>query len=220
MAPSHTAANALYTLAPPPPAIPIVPEPAERPAEVMDIDPAPPVAEAPVAPASTSDPATASAPTDAAPATEGDAATVDANPDANVADTAASGEEGQAEGEEETLAPPTTRSKTAPQRKVPTPSPPPTPPAEIKRGVITLSDVHAARAALAEKANAHWVKGLGGGQNKEGETIVNFLYKMKAGPGESIDGDENCVLMCRPVVEGVQSSSSTVLVLVIPVAIF
>jgi hypothetical protein len=50
--------------------------------------------------------------------------------------------------------------------------------------VITLADVHAARAVLAEKANAHWMKGLGGGQNKEGETIVNFLYKMKVGPGE------------------------------------
>jgi hypothetical protein len=49
---------------------------------------------------------------------------------------------------------------------------------------MTLSDVYAAREVLAEKANAHWVKGLGGGQNKEGETIVNFLYKMKVGPGE------------------------------------
>jgi len=54
----------------------------------------------------------------------------------------------------------------------------------MKRGVITLSDVNAAREVLAEKANAHWVKGLGGGQNKEGETIVNFLYKMKVGHGE------------------------------------
>lgn len=77
---------------------------------------------------------------------------------------------------------PTTRSKTAPTRKPATP-PPPSPPVEIDRGVLTLSDVMAARSVLAEKANAHWVKGLGGGQNKEGETIVNFLYKMKVGPG-------------------------------------
>ena len=54
----------------------------------------------------------------------------------------------------------------------------------IKRGVMTLSDVHAAREALAERANAHWAKGLGGGQNKEGETIVNFLYKNRVGHGE------------------------------------
>ncbi|ORY35638.1 hypothetical protein BCR39DRAFT_511240 [Naematelia encephala] len=78
---------------------------------------------------------------------------------------------------EPTVAPPTTRSKTAPSRRVPTPPPPP------KRGVITLSDMYAARDVLAEKANAHWIKGLGGGQNKESETIVNFLYKMKVGPG-------------------------------------
>ncbi|WWD19034.1 hypothetical protein CI109_103492 [Kwoniella shandongensis] len=80
------------------------------------------------------------------------------------------------------IEPPTTRSKTAPTRRPPTPTPPPPPPA-IKRGVITLSDVYAAREVLAEKANAHWMKGLGGGQNKEGETIVNFLYKMKVGQG-------------------------------------
>lgn len=87
---------------------------------------------------------------------------------------------------EDTVQAPTTRSKTLPSRKPATP-PPPTPPPqqpEVKRGVITLADVHAARAVLAEKANAHWMKGLGGGQNKEGETIVNFLYKMKVGPGE------------------------------------
>ena len=83
-----------------------------------------------------------------------------------------------------------------------------------------MSDVHAARAALAEKANAHWVKGLGGGQNKEGETIVNFLYKMKAGPGEFTAGDVDCVLIRRPTIEGVQPASSTILVLVILVAIF
>ncbi|KAK8854818.1 hypothetical protein IAR55_003557 [Kwoniella newhampshirensis] len=81
-----------------------------------------------------------------------------------------------------TIEPPTTRSKTAPTRRPPTPTPPPPPPT-IKRGVITLSDVNAAREVLAEKANAHWMKGLGGGQNKEGETIVNFLYKMKVGQG-------------------------------------
>ena len=101
-------------------------------------------------------------------------------------------QEGEPEGgdmegdDDEPVVAPTTRSKTAPHRRQPTPpAASPSPPTEIKRGVITLSDVHAARAALAEKANAHWVKGLGGGQNKEGETIVQFLYKMKAGPGRS-----------------------------------
>lgn len=94
-------------------------------------------------------------------------------------------EDDEDDDEEEVIAP-TTRSKTAPFRKAPTPPPAsPSPPPDVKRGVITLSDVAAARAVLAEKANAHWVKGLGGGQNKESETIVNFLYKMKAGPGES-----------------------------------
>jgi hypothetical protein len=74
---------------------------------------------------------------------------------------------------------PTTRSKTAPMRKEPTP-----PPVSKASMVLCLSDVEAAREILAEKANAHWLKGLGGGQNKESETIVNFLYKMKVGPGE------------------------------------
>ena len=86
--------------------------------------------------------------------------------------------------DEETHAPPTTRSKTLPMRKPPTPPPRSPSPTEIKRGVVTLSDVEAARAVLAEKANAHWGRGLGGGQNREGETIVNFLYKLKAGPSE------------------------------------
>lgn len=99
-----------------------------------------------------------------------------------VEDAGVNSEEQEDEG---TPIAPTTRSKTAPFRKAPTPPPvSPSPPTEVKRGVITLSDVHAARAIMAEKANAHWVKGLGGGQNKEGETIVQFLYKMKAGPGE------------------------------------
>lgn len=80
-----------------------------------------------------------------------------------------------------------------------------------------MSDVHAARAALAEKANAHWVKGLGGGQNKEGETIVNFLYKMKAGPGESADSHLVCELTSRPTLEGVQPPSPAIFVLVIVV---
>lgn len=80
--------------------------------------------------------------------------------------------------------PPTTRSKTLPSRRPATP-PPPSPPPPIRRGVMTLSDVLAAKHVLAEKANAHWAKGLGGGQNKESETIVNFLYKMKVGPGSS-----------------------------------
>lgn len=83
--------------------------------------------------------------------------------------------------------PPTTRSKTLPSRRPATPAPPSPPPAPtIRRGVMTLSDVLAAKHVLAEKANAHWAKGLGGGQNKESETIVNFLYKMKVGPGTSI----------------------------------
>lgn len=79
---------------------------------------------------------------------------------------------------------PTTRSKTAPHRKPATP-PQQTPGPEVRERTLTLSDVIVARDVLAEKANAHWMKGLGGGQNKEGETIVNFLYKMKVGPGES-----------------------------------
>ncbi|CAD6566023.1 MAG: hypothetical protein TREMPRED_002106 [Tremellales sp. Tagirdzhanova-0007] len=86
--------------------------------------------------------------------------------------------------DDEPPAPPTTRSKTAPTRRPPTPThinPPST--TELKREVMTLSDVLAAREILAEKANAHWIRGLGGGQNKEGETIVNFLYKMKVGHG-------------------------------------
>lgn len=87
-------------------------------------------------------------------------------------------------GDEETPAPPTTRSKTAPNRRIPTPDMSPSPSGDQQRPVITLSDVYAARDVLAERANAHWIKGLGGGQNKEGETIVNFLYKMKVGPGK------------------------------------
>lgn len=87
--------------------------------------------------------------------------------------------------EVDTPAPPTTRSKTAPRRKQPTPDASPSPSGDKPRPVITLSDVYAARDVLAERANAHWIKGLGGGQNKESETIVNFLYKMKVGPGES-----------------------------------
>lgn len=83
------------------------------------------------------------------------------------------------EEDEEVAEAPTTRSKTAPHRKEPTPVPRKVDP------IITLSDIHTAREVLAERANAHWQKGLGGGQNKEGETIVNFLYKLKVGPGES-----------------------------------
>jgi len=81
--------------------------------------------------------------------------------------------------DEEVAEAPTTRSKTAPHRREPTPVPRKVDP------IITLSDIHTAREVLAERANAHWQKGLGGGQNKEGETIVNFLYKLKVGPGES-----------------------------------
>ena len=86
-----------------------------------------------------------------------------------------------AEENMEPAAPRTTRSRTLPNRKIPTPSPPPV---EVKRGVMTLSDVHSARAVLAEKANSHWIKGLGGGQNQESSTIVAFLYKNKVGDGE------------------------------------
>ena len=97
-------------------------------------------------------------------------------------DEAMNGEEDL--GEADHPATRTTRSKTAPQRKQATPDASPGPSDSYQRPVITLSDVHAARDALAERANAHWTKGLGGGQNKEGETIVNFLYKMKVGPGK------------------------------------
>jgi hypothetical protein len=95
----------------------------------------------------------------------------------------ADGETGQDndEEDEEVAEAPTTRSKTAPHRKEPTPVPRKVDP------IITLSDIHTAREVLAERANAHWQKGLGGGQNKEGETIVNFLYKLKVGPGEFDD---------------------------------
>lgn len=85
--------------------------------------------------------------------------------------------------EDESAPAPTTRSKTAPGRKAPTP-PPVIPGPEYRTRVMTLSDVIAARDVLAEKANVHWAKGLGGGQNKESETIVNFLYKNKVGAGE------------------------------------
>lgn len=107
----------------------------------------------------------------------------DTHPTTEVIDETMNGED--EDGEMDTPAPPTTRSKTAPQRKQPTPDPSPGPPDSYQRPVITLSDVNAARDVLAERANAHWLKGLGGGQNKEGETIVNFLYKMKVGHGQS-----------------------------------
>jgi hypothetical protein len=88
------------------------------------------------------------------------------------------GEQGEDEEDGDGIGARTTRSKTAPQRRK---SPEIAP---RKHGVFTLSDVHACRAILAEKANQHWMKGLGGGQNREGETIVNFLYKNKVGHGE------------------------------------
>lgn len=109
--------------------------------------------------------------------------------------------------------PPTTRSKTLPSRRPATPAPPSPPPAPtIRRGVMTLSDVLAAKHVLAEKANAHWAKGLGGGQNKESETIVNFLYKMKVGPGTSILSSvslffsgQNCLYqLIRTLIESLQ----------------
>lgn len=115
------------------------------------------------------------------------ATTLEEKPAVAPSEAGAAAEEGEQDaGEAEAPAPPTTRSKTAPQRKRPTPAPSISAQAESNRGVMTLSDVNAAREALAEKANAHWIKGLGGGQNKESETIVNFLYKMKVGPGESV----------------------------------
>ncbi|WWC90740.1 uncharacterized protein L201_005677 [Kwoniella dendrophila CBS 6074] len=101
-------------------------------------------------------------------------------------------ENGNQEGSEEladNFEPPTTRSKTLPTRQPNntdnnhSSSLQQQQQAQIKRGVITLSDVYLAKEVLAEKANNHWLKGLGGGQNKEGETIVNFLYKMKVGQG-------------------------------------
>lgn len=167
------AATALYTIPPPPPVVPILPASPKR-AEGMDVDSAP-------APAPVPEPAppapVAEAPEARAAADGGD---VDGpKPDPNADDEAAA----EAAQDEENNAPPTTRSKTAPLRKASTPETSPQPP-RVKRGVMTLSDVHAARAILAEKANAHWVKGLGGGQNREGETIVNFLYKNKVGHGK------------------------------------
>jgi len=111
----------------------------------------------------------------------------DPTPNLNGNSNGTAGEVQDEEDEEEVPAEaPTTRSKTAPHRKEPTPVPRKVDP------IITLSDVHTAREVLAEKANAHWQKGLGGGQNKEGETIVNFLYKLKVGSGEF------CFLLCQP----------------------
>ena len=92
---------------------------------------------------------------------------------------AAGADEEAADGEDVDMSGRATRSKTAPQRKEATPL------IAASSEVITLSDVQAARDVLADKANQHWVKGLGGGQNKESETIVNFLYKLKVGPGKS-----------------------------------
>jgi hypothetical protein len=188
-------ANALFANPPPAPAVPIpsspqlpgLPNPpipsspgassvVPVPSEVALAQPAP----APGAPAAESqNPATSTEDVPSAP--EGVDGTA---PLETPADDTATKPEPLSLEDEEAPAPPTTRSKTLPYRKPPTPTPEPTPAPEINRGVVTLSDVHAAREVLAEKANAHWVKGLGGGQNKEGETIVNFLYKMKAGPGE------------------------------------
>ncbi|KAL7423854.1 hypothetical protein Q5752_001438 [Cryptotrichosporon argae] len=76
---------------------------------------------------------------------------------------------------------PTTRSKTAPLRKARTPSPEPERGERDER--LTILDVERAHQVLADRANQHWMRGLGGGQNKESETIVQFLYKNKVGPG-------------------------------------
>ncbi|RSH83458.1 uncharacterized protein EHS24_007143 [Apiotrichum porosum] len=158
---SCTPPNALYTIPPPPPVVPIHP-PSPKAHEPMEVEAGPVPVENEVKPEQGDE--------DARPKPEGEATEGNEGGD----------EEGK-EGDDETLAPPTTRSKTAPFRRPSTPEP--TPPPTIKRGVFTLSDVHAARAVLAEKANQHWMKGLGGGQNREGETIVNFLYKNKVGHG-------------------------------------
>lgn len=101
----------------------------------------------------------------------------------------AGADEEAADGEDVDMSGRATRSKTAPQRKEATPL------IAASSEVITLSDVQAARDVLADKANQHWVKGLGGGQNKESETIVNFLYKLKVGPGTS----PICITDCRAV---------------------
>ncbi|BEJ17880.1 hypothetical protein CspHIS471_0701480 [Cutaneotrichosporon sp. HIS471] len=129
---------ALYTIPPPPPLVPINPEPKEKQPE--------------------------------------------AEPEAESKPVAVDGEIA-----EDGMAAPTTRSKTAPLRQATSSSPAPNP--AIKRGIMTLADVHAAHAVLAEKANQHWAKGLGGGQNREGETIVNFLYKNKVGHTDALSGD-------------------------------
>lgn len=187
-------ANALYANPPPAPAVPVPSSP-----QLPNL-PNPPIPSSPNASSAVPVPSEATltqpVPVPGAPAPESQnpaagtedvpsAAGVDGTaPPETAADDAATKHEPPSLEDEEAPAPPTTRSKTLPYRKPPTPTPEPTPAPEINRGVVTLSDVHAAREVLAEKANAHWVKGLGGGQNKEGETIVNFLYKMKAGPGE------------------------------------
>ena len=181
-----TQANALYSTAPIPSNTTANPSPAKEKPESP-----PPIAR-----------------TATAEITPGEPAAAASGPDINMLgeDVPVSGEAeqirpdtadtGAIEGEsvDETPAPPTTRSKTAPMRKPRTPEPS-APPEEQKRGVITLSDVEASRAVLAEKANAHWVKGLGGGQNKEGETIVNFLYKLKAGPSKRCAFTQSHLLM-------------------------
>ncbi|KAL1411312.1 hypothetical protein Q8F55_002263 [Vanrija albida] len=168
-----TPPTALYTIPPPPPVVPIHPASPKK-ADGMDVDSAVPAVEPAPAPVPPPAPAPVAEAPEARPV-EGD---VD-GPKPELNDDEAAAEAAQ---DEETNAPPTTRSKTAPLRKATTPELSPQPP-RVKRGVMTLSDVHAARAILAEKANAHWVKGLGGGQNREGETIVNFLYKNKVGHG-------------------------------------
>jgi hypothetical protein len=137
--------------------------------------PAKPIAPSPPAPAATPLPDT-----DRAPSL---VPTLNPSEDIEASTTLTANGETPVPGAEDEAAPaPTTRSKTAPTRRAPTPAPSPGP--DYRTRVITLSDVIAARDVLAEKANAHWAKGLGGGQNKESETIVNFLYKMKVGPGE------------------------------------
>ena len=183
-----SAASALYSVAPPPPSVPIVPEVAEKPAPVQN---GAVTATGDIAMADAGSVASGAALADSAAATPSESVAasngVAAEGEGSTAQTDSVTGTNEAEAVEEAEEGPTmrtTRSKTAPQRKPASITPPPAP--RPKRGVVALSDVHAARAVLSEKANAHWVKGLGGGQNKEGETIVNFLYKMKAGPGERL----------------------------------
>ncbi|KAK4689517.1 hypothetical protein P7C73_g595, partial [Tremellales sp. Uapishka_1] len=172
-----TPPTALYAIPPPLPVVPIHPSPRPETSPTLPLSPTSNPMEIDPVPAAPPQ----AIPGDAPLAAEAESA-VPVPSKTDPPTELSSPKEGEQSGNrEETPAPPTTRSRTAPNRRPPTPSPPP--PAQIKRGVMTLADVYVAHAVLAEKANVHWVKGLGGGQNKESETIVNFLYKNKVGHG-------------------------------------